>query len=71
MNIIDSITKNIIFHIDDMNDLENWLKSLVSDIYLHLKNDMKDYNPGIYQIAWTINTLEKPDGEQHAIEEGK
>ena len=71
MKVVETVTKNIIFHIDNMADWDKWLQSLVSDIYLHMKNDTKDYKPGIYQVAWTVNTLEQSEGEEHAAKEGK
>ena len=53
--------KNINFELENLDEIDGWLKAILSDIYIHLMNDFKSLNSGIFQIAWQLNKIREVD----------
>ena len=53
--------KNINFELENLDEIDGWLKAILSDIYIHLMNDFKSLNSGKFQIAWQLNKIREID----------
>ena len=51
--------RNIVVDIPNKENFKLNLESIVSDIFIHLSNDLKDREGGVYQFVWCLNEMVK------------